>query len=147
VLTVEGAERSFSNIGIAGPLVHAFVADLGDLPPDDIYAAFAGWQAQHEEIREFDVARLSQSEKLEAERLKRRLHDAGFSHIEPQRMGYFFGEKALLATAEREGIPGVAVADFADTQFFAGKHRRRPLGIDEAYCIYKGRKLLKAFNE
>jgi hypothetical protein len=62
VLTLPEGERSYSNIGIAGPLVHAFVADLGDLPPDDIYAAFAGWQAQHEEIREYDVARLSQSE-------------------------------------------------------------------------------------
>ena len=146
VLTVAEQERSFSNIGIAGPLVHAFVADLGDLPAGDIYAAFAGWQAQHEEIREYDVARLSQSEKLEAERLKRKLHDAGFSHIEPQRMGYFFGDKALIATAEREGVAGVAVADFNDTLFFAEKHRRRPLGIEEAYCIYKGRKLLKTFN-
>jgi hypothetical protein len=147
VLTLEDTgERSYSNIAIAGPLVHAFVADLGDLPPDDIYAAFAGWQAQHEEIREYDVTRLSQSEKLEAERLKRRLNDAGFTKIEPQRMGYFFGDKALVATASREGVAGVAVADFSDTLFFPQKHRRRPLGIEEAYSIYKGRRLLKAFN-
>jgi hypothetical protein len=146
VLTVDERERSYSNIGIAGPLVHAFVADLGDLPPDDIYAAFAGWQAQHEEIREYDVARLSQSERLEMERLKRRLHDAGFSQIEPQRMGYFFGDKALVATASREGVDGVAIADFTDIVFFPTKHRRRPLGVEEAYAIYKGRRLLKAFN-
>lgn len=146
VLTVEEGERSYSNIGIAGPLVHAFVADLGDLPPDDIYAAFAGWQAQHEDIREFDVDRLSPSEKLEAERLKRRLHDAGFTQIEPQRMGYFFGDKALIAMASREGVVGVAIADFQDTMFFPPKHRRRPLGVEEAYAIYKGRRLLKAFN-
>jgi len=146
VLTLDEGERSYSNIGIAGPLVHAFVADLGDLPPDDIYAAFAGWQAQHEDIREFDVARLSQSEKLEAERLKRRLHDAGFTRIEPQRMGYFFGDKALVTTAEREGVTGVAIADMEGTLFFPNKHRRRPLGTEEAYCIYKGRRLLKTFN-
>src|SRR5439155_25590943 len=37
-LTIEGeGERSFSNIGIAGPVAHAFIADLGDLSPDDIY--------------------------------------------------------------------------------------------------------------
>ena len=72
VVTLDSGEQSFSNIGMAGPLVHAFVADLGDLPAEDIYAAFAGWHAQHEDIREFDVARLSKSEQLEVERLKRR---------------------------------------------------------------------------
>ena len=155
VVTIEGeGERSFSNIGIAGPLAHAFVADLGDLAPDDIYAAFAGWHGAHEEIKEYDVARLSKSEKLEVERLKRRLHDAGYAKIEPQTMGYFFGDKALTATAERsdsagglrEGIPGVAVADFQDIAFFPQRSTRRPLGAAEVYCIYKGRKLLKTFN-
>jgi hypothetical protein len=139
-------ERSFSNIGIAGPLAHAFVADLGDLAPDDIYAAFAGWQAAHQEIKEYDVARLSKSEKLEVERLKRRLHDAGYTRIEPQTMGYFFGDKALVALCQREGTGGVAVADFAEIAFFPQRSTRRPLGPAEAYSIYKGRKLLKTFN-
>jgi hypothetical protein len=147
VVTIEGeGERSFSNIGIAGPLAHAFVADLGDLAPDDIYAAFAGWHGSHQDIKEFDVARLSKSEKLEVERLKRRLHDAGYQKIEPQTMGYFFGEKALVAMTEREGVSGIAIADFSDISFFPQRSARRPLGPVEAYCIYKGRKLLKTFN-
>ncbi|MEX2175529.1 MAG: HEAT repeat domain-containing protein [Pirellulaceae bacterium] len=146
-VTVEGeGERSFSNIGIAGPLAHAFLVDLADLPPDDIYAAYAGWQAEHEEIREYDVASLSRSEKLEVERLVRRLHDAQFTAIEPQRMGYFFGGKALIAAAARDGMTGVAIADFDEIDFFPRRHSRRPLGAAECYCIYKGRKLLKLFN-
>ncbi len=147
VVTTEEGEKSFSNIGMAGPLVHAFVADLADLPAEDIYAAFAGWHAQHEDIKEFDVTRLSKSEQLEVERLKRRIHDAGYAAIEPQRMGYFFGEKALTATAERQGVAGVAVADFQETYFFPQRSSRRPVGVDEAYAIYKGKKLLKAFNQ
>jgi hypothetical protein len=148
VVTVEGqGERSFSNIGIAGPLAHAFLADLGDLSPDDIYAAFAGWQAQHEEIREYDVARLSQSEQLEVERLRRRLNDAGYAKIEPQTMGYFFSEKALIAHCTRDGVEGVAVADFQDIFFFPRRGGPRSLGPSDVYCIYKGRKLLKTFNE
>jgi hypothetical protein len=143
VVTVEATgEQSFSNIGIAGPLTHAFVADLGDLPAEDIYAAFAGWHAQHSDIREHDVAHLSKSEQLEVQRLKRRLHDAAYSAIEPQRMGYFFGEKALLAAAERQGVKGVAVVDFQNLLFFPQRHSQRPLGLEEAYSIYKGRKLL-----
>lgn len=145
-LTVEGAERTYSNIGIAGPLVHAFTADLADLSPDDIYAAFAGWHAQHEEIKEFDVVRLSKSEKMEVVRLERRLHDAGYASIEPLQMGYFFGEKALAAQASRESVKGIAVADFREIAFFPIRNVRKALGPREAYCIYKGRKLLKTFN-
>lgn len=147
VLTVEGeGERSYSNIGMAGPLVHAFLADLGDLPPEDIYAAFAGWHAQHPEIRQTDLAHPNVHEQLEVERLKRRLHDSGYHDIRPQRLGSFFGEKVLVALARREGTPGVAVVDSREVAFFPQRHRRRPLGIEEAYSIYKGRKLLKAFN-
>ena len=43
---------SYSNVGIAGPLAHAFAADLLSLDLDDIYAAYAGWQAEHAEIRQ-----------------------------------------------------------------------------------------------
>jgi hypothetical protein len=146
-ITVEGeGERTYSNIGIAGPLVHAFTADLADLPPDDIYAAYAGWHAKHEEISEHDVARLSRSEQTEVVRLERRLHDAGYTNILPQQMGYFFGQRALTALAERDGLPGVVVADVDDTLFFPERGARRPLGAREAYSIYKGRQLLRSFN-
>ncbi len=144
--TVDEADRSYSNVGIAGPLPFAFAADLADLPPDDIYAAFAGYQAEHADILEVEVDRLSASEKLETERLKRRLHDAGFANIEPQFMGYFFNEKALVATCTREGVPGAAVADFEDLLFFPARNGPRSLGPREAYYIYKGRRLLKTFN-
>ena len=138
--------RTFSNVGIVGPLVHAFTADVADLPPQDIYAAYAGWQAEHDEIREYDVARLSKSEQLEVVRLQRRLHDAGYTEIQPQQMGYFFGEKALMAIARRGDVPGVAVADFQEILFFPQANLRRGLVVREAYCIYKGRKLLRTFN-
>jgi len=142
----DGRTRSFSNVGIVGPLVHAFTADVADLPPHDIYAAYAGWQAEHEEIREYEVARLSKSEQLEVVRLQRRMHDAGYDEIEPQQMGYFFGDKALIATARRGEVRGVGVVDFHEILFFPERTGRRSLGVREAYCIYKGRKLLRAFN-
>lgn len=145
-LTVDDASRTYSNIGIAGPLAHAFTADLADLSPDDIYAAFAGWHAQHGDIREYEVARLSKSEQMEVVRLERRLHDAGYREIQAVQMGYFFGEKALIAQASRESIPGIAIADFSDISFFPIRNVRKALGPREAYSIYKGRKLLKTFN-
>ena len=145
-VTVEGEERSFTSIGIAGPLSHAFTADLADLPPADIYAAFAGWQAEHAEIKEYEVDRLNRTGQTEVARLARRLHDAGYESIEPKLMGEFFGDKVLVACAEQGALSGVAVADARETTFFPARHTKRPIGVREAYCIYRGRRLLKAFN-
>jgi hypothetical protein len=43
-------------------------------------------------------------------------------------------------------MPGVAIADNDRTYWWPQGASRRPIGPVEAYCIYKGRKLLKAFN-
>ena len=63
-------------------------------------------------------------------------------------MGYFFGEKAL--TRDRGAAKGSRASPspiFTTSPSSRSAARRRPLGVAEAYCIYKGRKLLKAFNE
>jgi hypothetical protein len=142
----EVADGEYTNIGIAGPMCHAFGADLADLPPDDIFAVFAGWQVEHEEIYELDAAQLSATQRLEVVRLERRLHDAGYETIQPIKLGMFFGERVLVARAKRDGLPGVAVANLEEVQWHPARGRPRPLGPHEAYCLYKGRKLLRTFN-
>jgi hypothetical protein len=144
--TYSFANGQYSNIGIAGPSTHAFSADVGDLSPDDIYAAFAGWDAQHEEIVERDVAGLPGPELAEAARLERRIRDNGYSGIEPLLLGSFFGDRFLVARATRESSRGVAVADAHDVWWFASAGQVRAIGPVEASCIYKGRKLLRSFN-
>jgi len=136
----------YSNLGIAGPLTHAFSADLADLSPDDIYAAFAGWQAEHEDIFERDVEVLTDSDRIDVVRLERRLRDAGYEGIQSLQLGSFFGEKMLIARAVRDGQAGIAVADPQDVLWFSSAGKSRPLGGTEACCIYKGRKLLRSFN-
>jgi hypothetical protein len=143
---MSGGEFFFTGIGIAGPLCHAFEADLADLPPDDIYAIFAGWQTEHEEIGEFDVEQWTSSQRVEASRLERRLRDNEYESIEPRMLGIFFGERSLIAHAVLNGQPGVAVATLDEVQWLANQGRRRPLGPREAYCLFKGRRLLRAFN-
>jgi hypothetical protein len=136
----------YSNVGIVGPLTHAMTADLADLPPDDIYAAFAGWQAEHAEIFEIAPDRLTASLQREADGLQRRLQEAGYEEVQPVSLGSFFGDSVLVAAAEREGVPGYAVVDSEEIDWRPTAQRPRPLGPDEVYAIYKGRKLLKAFN-
>ncbi len=140
-------DTEFSNIGIAGPLTHAFAADLADLPPDDIYAAFAGWQAEHEDIYELPVDSLNDAQRVDVVRLERRLRDAGYDAIVPQSLGSFLGDKVLVATAMYQGSPGVAVVDPLQCAWWPHRGSSRPIDPDVAYCIYKGRKLLRAFNE
>ena len=141
------ADGEFSNIGIAGPLTHAFSADIGDLSPDDIYAAFAGWQAEHEDIYEIDVTDMEEAQRVEVTRLERRLLDDGYDEVRPIRLGYFFGERALVARATRSGVDGIAVADRDAVQWRSTANKTRPIGPDEMYFIYKGKKLLRNFNE
>lgn len=142
----ELGDLRFSNIGIAGPLVHAFTADLADLPPNDIYAMFAGWQAEHEDILEFDVQSVGEFHRADVTRLERRLHDAGYGKIESLIYGLFFGEKVLVAKAQRDGAAGHAVIDGKDVYWYHQRQSPRPLGPNEVYCIYKGKKLLRTFN-
>ncbi|MCH5372423.1 MAG: HEAT repeat domain-containing protein, partial [Planctomycetes bacterium] len=140
-------DAEYSNIGMAGPAAYAFGCDLSDLPPDDIFAAFAGWHAEHEEMYEFNVAELHAAEQAEVARLARRLHDEGFEQIQPRKLCMFFGDRVLVADAVRDGMRGVAVADYVQTSWMPRTASSRPPGIDEAYCIYKGRRLLRSFNE
>lgn len=140
---LDGTE--FSNVGIAGPLTHAFAADLSDLPPADLYAAFAGWQAEHEDIFEIDADRLNDRQQIVATRLERRLQDEGYQQVRPSFLALFFGEPALVARASRSGQPGIAIIRDEEIAWFPARGSR-PLGPDEAYCIVKGRQLLTAFN-
>ena len=140
------ATAEYANIALVGPVIHAFAADLADLSPDDIYAAFAGWQAEHEEIFETEHDQLSETQRLEAVRLERRLHDRGFEAIRPVLLGSFFGERSLVARATHGGTPCVAIVDATETTSFRTAPGPRAIGPSEAYAIYKGRKLLRSFN-
>ena len=139
------ADGEYSNIGIAGPCVHAFAADLADLPPDDIYAAFAGWQVEHEDIYETDVARLAAGTQPEVVRLERRMRDEGYQLVEPLSLGSFFGSKSLVARGQREGTAGIVVVDSGFCQWHP-EVGARPIDADLAYSIYKGRRLMRSFN-
>ena len=138
---------SYSNIGIAGPLVYVFTADIADMPPDDIYAAFAGWQAEHAEIVEIDIQQLEPSQRSLAQNREQRLHEAGYNDVRQECLGLFFGESVLLATACRSGVVGCAVVDEENIYWYPSKDRSRPITTDLAYAIFKGRKLLQWFND
>ena len=138
-------ENSFSNIAIVGPLIHAFLANLEDLSMDDVYAAFAGWQAEHDEIIELDLSSLSPHRQTDLFKLERRLNDFGCGSIRTKILAVFFGEEVAIAECTYNDHACIAFADGSEVRCFSLANGKK-LSCDEIYCIYKGHKLLEAFN-
>ena len=146
--TYQMGEASYTNVGMAGPLVHAFHVDLTRLPIDDLYAIFAGWQAEHPDIREIPASQMDESHQELIEQLSARIMEQGLQLQTLSALGEFFGEPALIATASDGENVGAVVAGINDAAWFPHDgSSTRPLGPDEAWCIWKGRRLLSAFNE
>ncbi|MEC8506923.1 MAG: HEAT repeat domain-containing protein, partial [Planctomycetota bacterium] len=136
----------YSNIGMSGPIALAATVDLLDMPPEEIYALFAGVHSRHEEIQEQPVEELASGYAPEIARLERRLKDEGLDNIEPRIFGLFFGDKTLVADAGKLGKPGIAVTDRVDVFWFPAQQKERAFTAADVYSLYKGRKLLRAFN-
>ena len=140
------AETTFSNIGIVGPMVHAFSADLSELTKEDTYAAFAGWQAEHDDIYIVEQGNWNSAQRRLSEELEAYLMQDDIKLETPEFIGFFFGEHALVSVASKGGAIGVCVTDGLETIWYPTSSRLRPLSTADAWNIYKGRKLLRTFN-
>ena len=138
-------DNVYSNVAIAGPLVHSFIANLEDLESDDLYSVFAGWQCEHEDIFELDMSSLSPHRKTDLFKLERRLHDYGASEIETGILAVFFGEILAVARCQVEDQACVAFVDGNSVRAFEVRSEP-PINEEIIYCLYKGAKLIDAFN-
>lgn len=138
--------NAHSNIGICGPLTHAFAADLRHLPIDEMYAAFAGWQTVHEEIYQMSPVGAQQRFPSEYRQMKACLEDDAFENLKVQSVGNFFGELTLIASAIHEGQAGTLVVDRHDSTWFEEGNPDAPIDWRMAYGIWRGKQLLSRFN-
>ncbi len=136
----------FSNIGIAGPCAHAFQADLANLPVDDIYAAFAGWHAEHDEIYELPPNQWNAAQRREAERLVEFLEEQQLADVGVEALTFFLGELAIAGRATQAGKPLCVVSDGFETLCYPTHAGPSSMTLDVALCIFRGRKLLRTFN-
>ena len=139
-------ETAHSNIGICGPLTHAFAADLRHLTIDEMYAAFAGWQTVHNEIFQMSPGRAKQAFANDLRRLECALGDEELEDIQMQTIGSFFGELVLVATARCKGDSGSLVVDSHDSTWFESGNPQAPIDWQMAYSIWRGKQLLTKFN-
>ncbi|MBA2113392.1 hypothetical protein [Bremerella alba] len=138
---------TFQSVGIVGPVIQSFAVDLGSLPLPDIYAAFAGWQADHPEVFEVEPDKWQPNQHELANSLLQRVASEGYETPQPAMLGFFFGDVRLIAATRRDGQPGTAIADLRNTTFYPAGESRHPISPREAYYIHAGREYLQAFNK
>lgn len=139
-------QGEFSGVGIAGPVTHALYADLEDLSPDDIYAVYAGWFAEHEEISETSAEELDSAHQVEWQALQTQLDAQGFQNLRLAKVGHFFGQNLYVAAGRRDGRSGVLILDEDQPHWFPSPPSARPLGTSEFYWLFKGRRILHTFE-
>lgn len=139
-------EQSHSNIAICGPMTHAFAADLQHLEPDDIYAAFAGWQTVHNEIFQIPVARAEETFGNQWRRLLGDLNAQNYDSAELRTAASFFGQLILIAEATLENQTGTAILDGHDSHWYPTGNLNAPIDWHLAYAIWRGHQMLKSFN-
>jgi len=140
------AGRTVAGVGLAGPTTAALQIDLQDFPPGDIYALYAGLDVEHDEIVDVEAADLSDAQEAVWEQVRDALGEQGFGEVELMRWSSFFGEQHAVAAAVRDGRRGVIVVADESAQWIVLPTGPRTIGPDEAYAMYKGRKLLASFN-
>ena len=141
-----------ANIGLAGPLAHAFSMNLNHLDTSDIYAGFAGWHCNHEEIMELAIpqARLQRPgliERLMARLSSEMIDGFNINEAEPRFLGLFMGEEVLVVGGSINDQYGTFVVDRDQALWFPPDDEGSAEQNELAWCIYKGRRLLGAFNQ
>ena len=141
-----GTDPAYSNVGIAGPVNHVFPNNIESLTLDDIYAAFAGWHAVHEEIYQLSLEQAHGMRGQELQVLLDKLREQEFDSSEPIFAGSFFGELVLVAEAVRNSEPVVVLVDQADLFCFTSTSDEDRIDPKMAYTIWRGRRFLEQFN-
>jgi hypothetical protein len=139
-------QRTYSNIALAGPAVFAMACDLADMQVDDIYAIYAGWQAEHDEIFTVAVPQLNASQSRVVETLQDYLDREGYEELKPELFGVFLDEHAAIFVAMREGKACRVLTDGLETIPMPLIGRNRPLQPNDLWNLFKGRKMLRTFN-
>lgn len=142
-------ESVYSNVGITGPVIFSLAADVADLPIDDIYAIYAGWHVEHQEIFTIQPEGMNEAQQQVMAAMKGHLDREGFIDLKPRLLGVFLDEVAAVFSA-RSGenvAESLVVTDGLETMIQVVAGRLRPLSPDDVFNLFKGRKILRTFNQ
>lgn len=140
-------ERTYSNVGITGPVTFAMSTDVANLPIDDIFAIYAGWHAEHPEIFVVAAEQFNDTQTRIMGTFQKHLSQTGYESVKPSLLGFFLDEQAGIFTAVRDATQCVVVTDGLETIDHPTAGRLRPLSPGDLFNLYKGRKMLRTFNQ
>jgi len=135
----------FVSTGIVGPCVHAFSVDTSWMTPSELFAAFAGWQAEHPDLFTVPASEFAASHTRLLDELFEQMELAGFENITLQVAGSLFGEWIPVATARRKGQPGTVVPDGPQPHWYPDPESGA-IDPEFIWTIELGRRLLRTFN-
>ena len=139
-------EQAFRNVGISGPLTHAFTADLSSFSAADQFSAFAGWQTVSDEIYMVAIGRAEEMLAGETDRLRRRMAESPIDEPVERVLASFFGEFVLVVSGIRDDKPGTMIVQLDRNDWIEQGNPQSPVEWHLALDIWKGRKLLTNFN-
>lgn len=139
-------DRTYSNVGMTGPVAFAMSADVANLPLDDIYAIYAGWHADHPEIFSVPTDQFNEVQTRVMGSFQKHLTRLNYESPKPALLGFFLDEQAGIFTAVRDSTECVVVTDGLETIDQPISGRLRPLSPEDLFNLYKGRKMLRTFN-
>jgi hypothetical protein len=139
-------ETDYRNVGITGPTVHVFAADLMPLAPEDVYACYAGWHAEHPDIFTVPADQWNAAQRRLAAPLIEHLERSGFEAIEAGLLGFMLDEHAVACLATRDDQRYAVVTDGLETVEVSTANRARPFEPTDIWHLYLGRKILRTFN-
>ncbi len=139
--------NAYHNVGLVGPITHSFSTSLINLPVEDVYAVFAGWQVKHPDIYAVGMDDLSPHQIGTVARLKRRMTDESLTVLDDRLLGHCVGHWALVCRVEKEDREGWAVADQEQCIFLPNDSGFAQFDASLAWYLFLGRQLLLNFNQ
>jgi hypothetical protein len=139
-------DQTYSNVGITGPVTFAMGSDVANLPTADIYAIYAGWHVEHDEIFAVAADQFNQAQIRIMGTYQKYLSQQGYDSLRAELFCLFLDEQSGVFSAVRDDTACVVITDGLETieQVVAG--RVRPLTPHDLFNLYKGRKMLRTFN-
>ena len=139
-------DRTFSNVGVTGPTVFTLSADVADLPADDIFAIYAGWHAEHEDIFSVPTTDFNDAQRRQMQMYQQHLDRLGYESLGPELLGIFLDEQCGVFSAISDETQCLVITDGLETIDQPTAGRLRPFGPTDLFHLYKGRKMLRTFN-
>ena len=143
-------ENAYRNVGISGPLTHAFAADINQLSKLTTYAAFAGWQTSHQEVFSLPFDRASEAMPGVVSGLLRLMNELEYVGMQPVALGGFFGEYQLIASGKTSDpsnpIAGTLIVNGEQADWIEAGNPDAPIDWELALDIWRGQRLLANFN-